>query len=298
MEREATEQEIAKRRREAIEFGCFGLIDGIAKNLYTHKQYHATSSVKSDGPFYCAACYSDAVIRKCTQKVDHFAHRARLSPVIGPKESDLHRQCKVEILEALQERYREGNWDIERPIPENKKMGIPELRPDISGRIRGIRVAIEVQASTLTVPRIVKRAKSYSARDIALLWIVPLHKPLGELPFRPRLYERYLHSIYFGRTYYWWPGQRLTLKLVHYGPAIRHVEYREWYEDAGQQMDAGGYDTIYKLVKQPIYGRDANIADDFVRESRDEFVPENERKAVPRCLIWRDQMATWWNDAP
>lgn len=283
----------SKLEREAEEVGCFGLVGGAARNLYTRREFLADQCTKNDGPFYCPSCFSDAVLRKCTEKIDHFAHKARLTPVIGPEESNLHSQCKDEILSFLQERFPNGKWEKERVISENKPKRIPELRPDISGRIQDVRIAVEVQASALTVPKIIKRAKDYTARGIALLWVVPLREPLGDRPFRPRLYERYLHSIYYGRTYYWWRGQGLILRPVHYGPAMRHVEYREWIEN-GVQVNGGGYDARYRIVKKPIYGRDVNIADNFVRESRAEFVPDNERKAVPACLIWRDNLGPWW----
>lgn len=280
--------------KEAEEVGCMGLTRGIAQHLYTHKIFYAQQCTRNDGPFYCPDCFSDAVLRKCVEKRDHFAHKARLSPVIGPEESKLHWQCKNEIVGLLRERFPEGKWEAERTIPENKDKKIPELRPDVSGRIGDIRIAIEVQASALTVTKIVKRATDYSKRGIYLLWIVPLTEPLGNLPFRPRLYERYLHSIYYGRTYYWWSGQGLIVKPVHYGPAVRHVEHREWFEQ-GTQMEGGGYDATYRIVKKPMYGEDINIADDFILTHRPEFIPENERKTVPECKIWRDKLDAWWN---
>jgi len=120
-------------------------------------------------------------------------------------------------VKLLQERFPDGKWEKERTIPEHKERNIPQLRPDLSGRIRGRRVAIEIQASTLTIAKLIKRLTDYTKRDISLLWLVPLREPLGELPFRPRLYERYLHNIYYGRTYYWWAGQGLVIKPVHYG---------------------------------------------------------------------------------
>ena len=206
-----------ERLQEAEEVGCSGLVDGWARHLYTREVFYASQCTKTDGPFYCPGCFSDAIVRKCHEKKDHFAHRARLSPVFGLEEGELHKQCKNEIATKLQERFPEGNWAAERAIPERKDLKVPELRPDISGRINGVRVAVEVQASTLTIAKIVKRAQDYTKRGIALLWLVPLHEPLGESPFRPRLYERYLHSIYYGRTYYWWAGLGLVLKPVHYG---------------------------------------------------------------------------------
>src|SRR6185295_16515543 len=111
------------------------LVSGNARNLYTQEWFYATQSQKKDGPFYCDDCASDAVLRKCGERRDHFAHKARLTPVIGPGEGALHRQCKDEILRFLKERFPEGNWAEERTIAENKNKKIPELRPDLSGRI-------------------------------------------------------------------------------------------------------------------------------------------------------------------
>ncbi len=244
----------------------------------------------------CPDCATDAVLKKCVDKRDHFAHKARLSPVIGPEESELHRQCKDEILRHLQERLPGGKWEKERPIPENKEKKIPELRPDISGRIEKYPIAIEVQASSLTVGKIVDRVTSYWRRSINLLWLAPLREPLGDLPFRPRLYERYLHSIYYGRTYYWWAGQGLIVKPVHYGAEIRHVESRQGYDKDGNYYSGGGYDKPYRIIKKPSYGPDLDLVADFHSYLRDTFKPENERKAVPMCFIWKDKLKKWWKD--
>lgn len=282
------------REREAEEVGCFGLVEGWARNLYTHRPFHASACKKTDGPFYCPECFSDAVVRKCIEKRDHFAHQARLSPVIGPEESDLHDQCKREICELLQKRFPKGNWEKERQIPERQLEGLSKLKPDISGRINGQRLVIEVQLSSLSIAKIIKRLSGYTQRKIPMLWIIPLTEPLGDQPFRPRLFERYLHSIYLERAYYWWSGLGLTVKPVHHGLATRHVEYREWYEE-GELMSGGDYEKPYKIVKSPWYGRDINIAEDFIAKARDEFTPQNERKAVPQYLIWQDTLNSWWD---
>ncbi|MFX6019072.1 competence protein CoiA family protein, partial [Acinetobacter baumannii] len=82
---------------------------------------------------------------------------------------------------------------------------MPRLIPDISGRIGDIRLAVEVQLSTLSLSAIIKRTTAYASRGIAVLWVVPLRFELGIEPFRPRQFEKYLHSMYYGRVYYWWP---------------------------------------------------------------------------------------------
>lgn len=286
---------LAKRlQREAEELGCSGLAERIARNIYTHTEFHASNCTKADGPFYCPGCNSDAIVKKCAKKEDHFAHSVHLTPAVGGRESELHDSCKREICELLKSRHPSSKWEIEREIPLNKEKNFPKLKPDISGRINGIPIVVEVQVSALSIQKIIWRTVNYSRRGIAILWLVPLHGPLDSRLFRPRLYERYLHSLYFGRTYYWWPNQGLTLLPVHYGCAIRHVESREWRED-GVLMTGGGYETEYKIIKTPLFGREVSIDQDFRLQRRSEFTPDNERLAVPQSTIWCDALPPWWN---
>lgn len=281
--------------REAEEVGCYGLVEGVANNLNTHQSCYANEVTKKDGPFYCPECFSDAVIRKCTVKRDHFAHKTRLSPIIGKWESELHKKCKDEICQELSTLFPEGNWCTERPIPANEKHKIPLLIPDISGRINGVPIAIEIQTSALTIPKLVKKTVAYSKRKISVLWLVPLREELGELPFRPRLYERYLHSMYFGRTYYWFPGNGIKLNPVHYSPAKRFIEYSEWFDENGDHQEAGNYEKFYKIIKHPKYGPTVNIAEHFSHNLRKEFIPKNERLLVPECTLWMDGLDPWWD---
>lgn len=284
------------RERDAEEAGCRGLLRGFARNLSTGELFSAAHATKHDGPFYCPTCYSDAVVRKCSEKIDHFAHSARLSPVLGVKEMLLHNACTREICDALSEKMPDGKWQVERPIPKSKNGEIPQLVPDISGRMRnGQRVAIEVQVSAMTLPKIIKRTLAYTQREIHLVWVVPLYKPLGNEPFRPRLYERYFHAMYWGRTYYWWPGMGDAVVPVHYGATKRVIPYSEWRED-GEEKTAGGYLKRYKTVKVPVYGPEVTLTDSFDGRYRPKFTPENEKKEVPACLVWRDLSSPWWSD--
>lgn len=281
-------------QRQAEEAGCAGLLQGSALNVFSHKKFYAGSAVKSDGPFYCAECLSDAVVRKCVEKIDHFAHVARLSPILSPGESKLHDECKKSICGALAREFPTGLWATERPIPENAKLEVPKLVPDISGNIMNQRVAIEIQLSRLSLSQIIKRTVSYSKRKIPILWVVPLQSDLGNKPFRPRQFEKYLHSMYFGRVYYWWPELGARVMPVHFTRTKRKIPYSEWYEN-GEHCEAGGYEKAYKTLKLPSYGCSLSVSDNFVTRPRMEFVPDNEKKSVPACLIWHDKLAPWWD---
>ncbi|MDF1817809.1 MAG: competence protein CoiA family protein [Immundisolibacteraceae bacterium] len=280
--------------RAAEEVGCFGLVGGAAKNIRTNKTHYAINSSRSDGPFYCGSCFSDAVLKKCSEKRDHFAHKTPLTPVLPKGESELHQKCKEVICDHLSGIFPHGNWATERPIEKNKLKKLTALRPDISGRIEEKPLAIEIQASSLTIPEIIKRTKSYSRRKIAILWVVPLSEELKKTPFRPRLYERYFHSIYYGRAYYWWPALGEKLVPVHYGVSKRHIDLSSWYDESGSYQEAGGYDKPYKVIKAPECGAKLNIETGFKFHSRDEFTPDNERKSVPACITWQDTLTQWW----
>ena len=281
-------------QRDAHEVGCYGLRGGWALHAKTLKPVFAPEVTQQDGPFICEECSTDAIHRRCTERIDHFAHHARLSPVIRREESDLHRACKNEICEALAAQFPNGNWKTEREIPEKKKDKLSKLTPDISGRVNSVPIAIEIQASYLTLNRIIKRALGYTARGISILWIVPLTEDLGELPFRPRLYERYLHAMYFGRTYYWVSGYGATVLPVNYAPTFRHIESHSFYKEGEEQL-VDGYDKLYKIIKKPNPSRRLDIANDFISRRRPEFRPHNERKFIPITLLWRDKLKAWWD---
>lgn len=274
---------------------CDGLADGWARRLANHQPVQARQVTRDDGPFYCAACHAEVILRKGVQRVDHFAHEVdAVYASVGAGEGALHRACKQEIHAALAAAHPEGRWEIERTIPGVAARGIAESRPDLSGRIRGLPVAIEVQASALNIDMILRRTRTYARRGIHVLWIVPVHEQLADDAVRPRLHERYFHSMYLGRTYYWWPGMGASVLPVHYASATRPVARSEWFQRGGSRVQVGGYDAPYRTIKVPFCAPRLRIGEDFGARRRDSFVPANERKAVPACYLWLDRLAPWW----
>lgn len=287
-----------KKDRDTEEAGCDGLVNGFALIRESGVRFHVEEVTKADGPFMCASCLSDAVRKHCAEKRDHFAHKAPTSKVIAAGESELHHDCKLEIFEALKSAVSDVRWVCDNvKIKADKNRKLPELKPDIGGRINGKRVAIEIQVSALTLPQIIKRVHGYSGRDVAILWIVPLKEPLPDGAFSPRLYERYLHSIYYGRTYYWMKGDGLLVTPVHYGLAWRHVPYSEWYDvELGDHRDGGGYNVPFKRIRKPFAHKKISLVDSFFHHRRSEFIPWNERKAIPASYIFRDGLSAWWDE--
>src|ERR1700730_13833056 len=92
----------------------------------------ADVATKDDGPFYCPETYEELIVRKCVDKVDHFAFKSRLSNIYLREETELHFSCKNEICSALQEAVPHGNWDVERVLGEDTNKGYGKVIPDIS----------------------------------------------------------------------------------------------------------------------------------------------------------------------
>ncbi len=252
----------------------------------------AKNVTKTDGPFYCPDTFEEVIVRRCVEKIDHFAYKARQSHV-GSAESDLHKVCKNQLCLLLKERYPNGNWEVERESFNADKPGYKKVRPDVSGRINGSGIIIEVQASVLPVNKILDRTNQYSLRGGYILWVIPLEEELGRENFRPRLFERLLHTLYYGRVYYWTRGKGLTLTPVHFSTAERYIEESSWVEE-GEDRVAGGYYKPYKRVKSPVYGDEVELID-FVTEHRDGFLHKNDNLSVPACRIFRDNLPVWWD---
>lgn len=209
-------------KRDLITSMCDGLIKRTAFSQKRSSLVHASLVTKDDGPFYCPECLSDAIVRKCYEREDHFAHKANLSKIYKNGETKLHKDCKTEILESLIAEFPDGNWAVERPIVANKEKNLKEVVPDISGRIDGQAIVIEVQRSFLNIKTILKRTDEYKKRGVAILWLVPLKEDLPTENFRPRLFERFLHDMYFGKILYWKTGFGSNVLPVHFGIKERY----------------------------------------------------------------------------
>ncbi len=290
-----TEETNKEVNKDIYSSRCTGLAELKARRKLDNKIVYADFTTKADGPFYCPACLSDAIIKKCTEKVDHFAHSARQSPIIRKKDKLLHEQCQNEILEYLQKNFPFGKWEKERPIPKNEKNGFKEVVPDISGRIGNQPIAIEVQISPYTINRIYDKLIEYKKRGVLVLYIIPLYKELGEEVFRPRLFEKYLHSLYYGRTYYWIPNNDNKIVPVHYGRCTRWIEESTWFNEDREECSAGGYYLTFKTVRKPFFGEQLDIAKDFKQILRAEFIPNNDKKKIPACNLFIDKQARWWD---
>ena len=265
-----------------------------AKRVADNKLVHASEVTKQDGPFYCDETFEELIVRKCIEKIDHFAYKTRTSP-IAKRESELHTECQNELLEILTRTFPNGKWEAERQnFNADSEKGYSKVVPDLSGKINDKGVIIEIQKSTLSVKKILHRTEQYSKRGGYILWIIPLTDDLGNENFRPRLFERFLHTMYYGRVYYWYRGNASKLIPVHFGTAERWIEETTWYDENGEEQIAGGYEKPFLRVKKPEYGKVVNITTDFKFDDRKAFKLENDKLSASKCKIFIDKNSVWW----
>src|SRR5215217_572730 len=117
---------------------------------------HARLADRAAGPFVCFCCRSQVTLRRGAAKAAHFAHRPPVTCEYGQGESDEHRRAREEIFEHLSRCTHVTKLELERDLRE--------VRPDVSCYIGGVPVAVEVQASSLSVERIAQRTAEARGR--------------------------------------------------------------------------------------------------------------------------------------
>ena len=164
---------------------------------------------KRQGPFHCPECRSDVILKKGIIREHHFAHRPPITCQYGTGESELHYQAKRE----LYEHFLKNNFCYKCEIERNLK----GVRPDVSLYIRTIPVAIEIQRTSVKIDEIIRKAEIYDKLGFYLLYLFPKPGPTllwhdGEQEYysRPNQWEKFIHSMYFGRVYYWQGGIKVS----------------------------------------------------------------------------------------
>ena len=230
-----------------------------AKRKLTGEIVTAYLASKANAPFFCPVCGDEVVLKSGSTKVNYFAHKNPLVCRYDANESEDHRQCKMQIYQAL---LREPNVEkaaMERPLGTN--------RPDISAYINGVPVAIEIQISSLSEETIKFRTMEYARKGIYVLWLLLWTPDLNDMRYAPRLWEKWIHATYFGRVYYWIEG--LSIATYHFEPSLKSVPRKSFYSEDGKKITAGGYSRRSKRHRTAIRDGTLNLVKDFAPKDRD-----------------------------
>lgn len=238
---------------------------------------------KNGSAFSCPQCKDQVILKKGKVYVHHFAHRPG-SQCPNAGESMLHMNIKRSIFLALR-----GHRDCTQCAMER---GLRGVRPDVSLRIRGKPVAIEIQVSSIDDTEINRRLLRYADKEIYCLWVTArddiMPTPKAERAagiqyfdanrgrIRTKKWERALHDLYGGRVYYWRSGAMVIPAHFSFGAYKRDV-WPDFARGRGRGLKTSGKLSLH-------IARDFETGDAFIGRSRGVHV-----------LIWKDGLADWWH---
>ncbi|HEX8177048.1 MAG TPA: competence protein CoiA family protein [Pyrinomonadaceae bacterium] len=225
---------------------------------------------RDERPFLCPCCAEVVTLRRGGIIAPHFAHKPPVTCEYGTGESEEHRRCKISIFEALAAHPRVRKCEMERDLGA--------VRPDVSAYINDVPVAIEVQASNLTLEKIAHRTQEYARRGIYVLWLPIYKESLKAELYSPRPFERWLHEAYFGRVYYWVEG--LRVQPVHFRDYLTRVR--------GRTHD---YEKL-STKKVPIDAEAAILTDDFIPVERQPW--SRDFIKIPQAKLFMDRRPAWY----
>lgn len=249
---------------------------------HDRKKVLAGLEIKSNRPFSCPVCKDTVILRKGPLKIAHFAHKPPVLCKYGSGESESHMRAKIEIYESLIKSPHVTKCEMERYLET--------IRPDISCYINGTPVAIEVQISKLSLEEIIYRTIEYGRKGIYVLWLPLFTDKLRAERYSPALWEKWLHTTYYGTVYYWRNG--LNIVPVHFAKHEIFVPHSTWFDSNGDEKSAGGYSKESKRYKNPKVGRPLNLVTRFGKLEREPTITGN--YTVPECKLFVESQTTHW----
>jgi competence CoiA-like predicted nuclease len=173
--------------------------------------------------YHCDYCKNVVIHHKSEsgEKVGHFKHKPGESHCPNlVKETEEHIRTKLDIYE-----YIKDGWGSKLKVLEVEKWICDNtIRPDVYIETSRNKIAIEVQATALTVDEIKRRTSRYYKNGIAVLWIMPYyHRRFMEYKYQVEGYNEeecdfgwsYMQSVklksmelfllwaYFKNLYFW-----------------------------------------------------------------------------------------------
>ena len=229
-----------------------------AKRRSDGQTVNAYFESKKNGPFFCLQCNEEVILKIGKSKINHFAHANSLACRYAEGESDVHRRCKLEIYKALLRQPAVFDVDLELPFGT--------VRPDVSAKIKGVPVAIEIQISSLSIETIMFRTIEYFRKGIYVLWLLPWTPELDRDRYAPSKWEKWIHACYFGRVYYW--KENLTVFEYQFEPSLKIIPRTVLHSKNGKKTTVGGYVLKSKRFRRPIRKSELNLIRDFAPRQR------------------------------
>lgn len=248
--------------------------------------------------YYCDFCESEVTHHKSDARlrIGHFKHKTKKSDCpnnVG--ESELHLNIKLAIHDYISDTDSYDKLEIEKWIC-NKT-----IRPDIFCETKdGKKIAIEVQASSLTIDQIYNRTYKYYKEKIYVLWVLPFEKrrfiysdPLIKEPWSHRElhatvklkeYESFLLQAYDQQLIFW----NLDMEVSYAFIVIKMGQYRrpdsQYWKDGDEYFHEGKIAKTIRTLGRKHY--DIELMDFKFHDLYAERVPGKDY-TIPNRLIMK-----------
>ncbi|MBK8943783.1 MAG: competence protein CoiA [Ignavibacteriae bacterium] len=242
----------------------------------------ATSANKNDKPFICPECKKDVTLKKGKIVAHHFAHKPPVNCEYGKGETEEHRNAKLTLYEELKKNTSFTVCELEHSLGT--------VRPNIYLEDNGYKIAIELQVSNLTANQLVEKTKIYFSKKIHVLWLAIYNKNILSSPYTPKSWEKWLHTLNYGKVYYW--KEKTKIIPIHFDDFMLDRPQKEWYEKGGEHRVEGGYEYRSKRYRTPNVGDELELTSDFKKTINNGF--KKSKIEVPECLILTDTKQKWW----
>lgn len=240
--------------------------------LLNNEQVIARDAAKGSKGFICSCCKDEVVLVKGRLVTHHFRHKPPKVCSYGNGESEIHHRSKLELYDSLMNNTSCANVCVE------KDFGFS--RADVYAEINGVRVAVELQKSNLSIDDLIRRTENYKKLNISVLWLLVGLKDLDyKGRYSPSQWERWFHTAYFGKMYRYLEGSKVA--KINLLPCEIYVD--DYYsEDVGY---VGGYSKVSKRYKYlSICDEELDITTDFHKSYRKRFVTRGIE--VPESLLY------------
>lgn len=155
------------------------------KNVVSYKERDFILKNRKD--FICPHCKDKVIYADAIFKIKHFRHKAKRVCESEP-ETETHIQMKKFICEFL-------NENPKQVLEKNLGFSIPDLY------IKDKRIAIECQASQISIRKFIERSINYHKNGVFVLWIWDYD--LVRRKKCQRLFNKILRRMYHNRIYFY-----------------------------------------------------------------------------------------------
>jgi len=144
--------------------------------------------INKEDDYICPDCRKEVIFVDATFKIKHFRHKAENGSCNHEPESKRHLEMKMHVCDHF------PDYSPKEILEVNLGFGKPDIY------IKDKKIAIECQASPISVKKFIERTLNYHKNNIHVLWIWDYNLYLSNKGIR--MLWNIVRPLYFGRIYF------------------------------------------------------------------------------------------------